>query len=101
MGGTVRATLARYAPNVTGEKSLQHAELFPCTLELVALGRRLMITCVNADSFEGLWVSLGLKPDGTGSELTGLKSLTVLINENILHASLTWVDGETEDLLPQ
>jgi hypothetical protein len=99
--GTIRATLARYMPSVTGARTLQRTELFPCTLELIALQRRLSITAMHADSFDGLWISLGLKPNGESFELEGLKGLTVLINETILHAKLTWQDGETEDLLPQ
>lgn len=99
--GTIRATLAHFVPTVTGQKALQRQELFPCTLELVALKRRLSITCMHADSFEGLWISLGLKPNGEGYELEGLRGLTVLINENILDAKLTWQDGGTENLLPQ
>ncbi len=99
--GTMRATLARYAPSVTGERTMQRTELFPCTLELIALNRRLSITAMHADSFDGLWISLGLKPNGESYELEGLKGLTVLINETILHAKLTWQDGGTEDLLPQ
>jgi hypothetical protein len=99
--GTVRATLARYVTNVTGQKSMERVELFPCTLEMVAAGRRISITAMRADSFDGLWVTLGLKPDGTGNELSGLKSLNLLLTGDLLSASLTWEDGHTEDLLPQ
>ncbi len=96
----VRATLARYVVNVTGERSQQRTELFPCTLEIIALNRRIAITCQRADSLEGLWISLGLKPDGTSSDVTGAKSLRILLTDGILDAKLTWTDGETEDLLP-
>ena len=99
--GMVRATLARYVQNVAGERSLQRTELFPCTLELIALGRRIAITCMNADSFDGLWVYLGLKPNGDSNELGGLKSVTILLSAELFSASLTWEDGETEDLLPR
>ena len=97
--GTVRATLAVYMNTVSGERTQQRIELFPSTLEIVALGRRLSITCMNADSFDGLWITLGLKPDGTGAEVTGVKALRILITEGILDAKLTWMDGEVEDLL--
>jgi len=98
---TVRATLARTVTAVTGERTQQRSELFPCTLELVALGRRLSITSLNPNSLDNLWISLGLRADGTSNELNGLKALRVLIGEGILDAKLTWMDGETEDLLPQ
>src|SRR6185437_1456477 len=64
----VRSTLTRYVDTVTGEKTLQHTELFPSTLEIIALGRRIAITCMNADSLDGLWINLGLRPDGSSKE---------------------------------
>ncbi len=97
----VRATLSRYITSVTGQKTMQRTELFPSTLELVALGRRISITCSRADSLDGLYISLGLKPDGTSGEVEGAAALRILLTEGILDAKLTWVDGETEDLLPQ
>lgn len=98
---TVRATLAWSGMTVTGQKAPQRTELFPGTVEVVALGRRISVTCVTADSLDGLWISLGLKADGTGSEVTGARVLRVLLTEGILDAKLTWVDGDTVDLLPQ
>jgi hypothetical protein len=96
----VRATLARYVDTVTGQKTLQHNELFPSTLEIVALNRRLSITCTNADSLEGLWINLGLRPDGSSKELQGVRALRFLLTRELLDAKLTWEDGTTEDVLP-
>ena len=98
---TVRATLYRYVTAVTGGKTQEHSELFPCTIEVIALGRRLAITCMNPNSVEGLWVSLGLRRDGSGSDLTGLQSVRFLLSQELLDAKLTWEDGSSEDLLPQ
>ena len=98
---TVRATLYRYVTAVTGGKVQQHTELFPCTIEIVAVGRRLAITCMNPNSVDGLWVSLGLRADGTGSDLTGLQSVRFLLSQEMLDAKITWEDGVSEDLLPQ
>ena len=98
---SIYATLAFQAANVSGETSVQRIALFPCTFEMVALGRRISITAMNANSFDGLWISLGLKPTGEGSEITGAKSLRILLTDTFLDAKLTWEDGETEDLLPQ
>lgn len=100
-GPTVRATLYRYVTDVTGSKTQQHRELFPCTIEVVALGRRLAITCMNPNSLEGLWVSLGLRADGTGSDLSGLQSVRFLLSQELLDAKITWEDGVSENLLPQ
>jgi hypothetical protein len=97
----VRATLSRYVTNVTGEKTLQRNELFPCTLEIVALGRRLSITCTNPDSTDGLWIDLGLKPDGTSNEVSDARTLRFLLQEGLLDAKLTWRNGDEEDLLAQ
>lgn len=100
-GPTVRATLYRYVNSVTGEKTQQHTELFPSTIEVVALGRRLAITCENPNSLEGLWVSVGLRTDGAGVDLSGLQSFRFLLNHDLLDAKVTYEDGATEDLLPQ
>ena len=97
----VRATLSRYIDTVTGDKTLQRTELFPCTLEILALKRRISVTCARADSLDGLYIDLGLKPDGTAGELEGVKALRFLLTEGLLDAKLTWNDGEVEDLLPQ
>jgi hypothetical protein len=98
-GGKARATLSQYVKTVAGERSLQATELFPCTFELIALGRRIVVTCQQVDSLDGAWIGLGLKPDGTAAEVTGVQALRILVTEGILDAKLTWVDGVTEDLL--
>jgi hypothetical protein len=97
---TVRAGLSRYIKSVTGEQTTQYTDLFPSTVEIVALGRRILITAQNADSLENLWISLGLRADGTASDLSGLKALRIVLTNSLLDAKLTWEDGETEDLLP-
>ena len=101
-GGTpvVRATLSRLVATVTGGRSSQRQELFPSTLELIALGRRIAITCSNLNSLEGLWINLGLQPDGNSAELKGVKALSIVLEGGILDAKLTWTDGVTENLLP-
>ena len=101
MGDTVvRAALTRFVKSITGEQTTQYTNLFPATIEIVALGRRILITAQNADSVENLFVSLGLRADGTSNDLQGLKSLHVLITNVLIDASLTWEDGVTESLLP-
>lgn len=97
----VRATLSRYVTSVDGQKTAQRTEIFPSTLEIVALGRRISVTCSRADSLDGLWINLGLKPDGSSGDVEGAAALRILLTEGILDAKLTWNDGETEDLLPQ
>jgi hypothetical protein len=100
-GAVARATLTRFVKTVSSSRSEQSTELFPCTVQIVAMERRITLTCVQVDSLDGLWISLGLKPDGSSAEVSGAKSLQILLAEEILTAKLTWMDGETEDLLPQ
>jgi hypothetical protein len=100
-GAIARATLTRYVKTVSSTRSEQSTELFPCTVEIIALERRITLTCLQVDSLDGLWISLGLKPDGSSAEVSGAKSLQILLTDEILSAKLTWMDGETEDLLPQ
>lgn len=100
LGGVVRATLARYITDVSGRRSLQRTELFPCTLEIVGLGRRISVTATQFDSVEGMWISLGLRADGTSADIQGAQALRVLIGEGFVDAKLTWMDGEVEDLFP-
>lgn len=96
--GGVYASANIFTQTVGGGRGKQVVPLFPATVEIVAAGRRLSITARNADSLENLWIDLGLKPDGTGSEITGVQALRVLIGEGFMDAKLTWEDGETEDL---
>lgn len=97
----VRATLASYVTNVASQRVLEHRELFPCTIEVIALDRRISISCLRKDSTDGLWINVGLKADGDSHELRGLQEFRFLLSHDLLDARVTWVDGETEDLLPQ
>jgi hypothetical protein len=96
----VRAALTRFVKAVTGEQTTQYTNLFPSTVEVVALGRRILVTAENADSVDNLFVSLGLRSDGTSNDLKGLQSLHIMITNVLVEASLTWEDGTTENLLP-
>lgn len=98
--GIIRATLAQYVNALGGGKSQQRTELFPCTLEIVAQGRRLCVICQAPDSFDGLYVTMGLKQNGTDTELHGIRSLNVLLTEELLDARITWNEGDTEVIFP-
>ncbi len=100
LGGMVRATLSHYVVDVAGRRTLQRRELFPCTLEIVGVERRISVTATQFDSVEGMWISLGLRPDGTSADVQGVQALRVLIGEGFVDAKLTWNDGEVEDLFP-
>ncbi len=101
-GGIVSAVLSRYQSGAGGERTQRPFALFPGTVEITARGRRLVVTCLAVDSFEGLWLGLGLRTDGTNSELSGVGSLRLALAPGLLDARLTWSeDGTTEDLLPE
>lgn len=96
----VYATLTRMVQTVNGGKNMQAQELFPCVIDMVALERRVQVIVSKAGSLDGLWVQVGMKPDGSGSELHGLQAITILLDGTILHAEVTWTDGKTEKILP-
>lgn len=99
-GGTVSAVMSRYALSPGGTRAQKSASLFPGTVEIVASGRRVLVTCQQDGSFDGLFLSLGLRADGTSSELSGVQSLRVAVTPGLLDARLTWSeDGMTESLL--
>jgi hypothetical protein len=84
------------------ERSQRSTPLFPGTIELIARGRRIVVTCREPGSFDGVWLGLGLREDGTSTELTGVRSLTIVVSPNLLDAKLVWAeDGIEEDLLPE
>jgi hypothetical protein len=98
---TLNAMLSRYVRTVTGERDLQTTELFPCTLVITARGRRIVITCPNAETLDGTWIELGLRPDGSAMELNGLQALRIVLSSELLDARITWTDGTTETLIPE
>ena len=98
--GTVQATLEYLVDTVAGQSAMQRVELFPCTLVLLAAGRRVAITATQAGSLDGLWIHLGLKPDGSDHEVSGAQALSVIVQEPLLQARITWNDGNEEDLIP-
>jgi hypothetical protein len=100
--GEITAVLSRYKVGATGSRDQYGVSLFPGTVEIVARGRRLVVTCQEANSFDGLWLGLGLREDGTSSELSGVQSLRLAVSPGLLDAKLVWSeDGTTEDLLPE
>lgn len=101
LGAVVRGTLSHFVTSTAGVREQQRTELLPGIIEIVALGRRISLTCPRTDLIEQTVIELGLNPDGTSHTAQGVRSLRVLLMEGILDVSLTWVDGESEALLPQ
>lgn len=97
----VQASLSLSSPTSVGGLGVSELELFPGTIEIVGLGRRLSVTCREAGSLDGVWIDLGLKADGTGAEVSGAQKLQIVLTQELLDAKLTWNDGRTDDLLPE
>ncbi len=99
--GNISAILSRYQTGPDGRRTQQASSLFPGTVELIGRGRRVLVSCPQEGSFDGLWLGLGLRVDGTSNELTGVQTLRLAVAPGLLDAKLTWSeDGTTEDLLP-
>lgn len=100
--GSVTAILSQYRTSPTGTRQTQGVSLFPGTVEMIARGRRIVVTCEQDGSFDGLWLGLGLRSDGTSSELTGVQSLRLTAAPGLVDARLIWSDtNAAEDLLPE
>ncbi len=102
LNGSVTAVLSRYVTGAKGTRDQHGTSLFPGTVELIARGRRIVVTCEQDGSFDGLWLGLGLRSDGTSSELTGVQSLRLAAAPGLVDAKLIWSDtNAAEDLLPE
>lgn len=99
--GMIRATFARYVDAITGGKTIQRTELFPCTLEIIAQKRRLSVICQDPNTFDGLFLTVGLQPDGNSRDLNGVQALNILLTEGLFDAKIIWNDGQTESVFPQ
>lgn len=97
--GKITAILAYYETGADGVRTQKAAALFPGTVEIIARGRRLSLSCAEQGAFEGLWLGLGMAPDGTSTELTGVASLRVLLSPGLHEAKLVWSDGGEETIL--
>ena len=100
--GSVTAILSQYRTGPTGTRQTQGVSLFPGTVELIARSRRIVVTCEQDGSFDGLWLGLGLRSDGTSSELSGVQSLRLTAAPGLVDVRLVWSDtNAAEDLLPE
>lgn len=97
--GRLTAILSRYETAPDGSRRQSGLPLFPGTVEIVGKGKRISVSCPEAGSFEGLWLGLGLRPDGTADEATGVQSLRILLAPGVAaDARLGWSDGSEESL---
>lgn len=101
--GTISGIISSYRPSGSdpgGSRQAHTTGLFPGTVDVVAGGRRVVITCSQLNSFDGLWLGVGKRLDGTITEVDGVQALRLAVTATLVDASLTWSDtGATESLL--
>jgi hypothetical protein len=104
--GTITGVLTRYETSMDGTRMTKSASLFPGTIEIVAKGKRISITCAEEGSFNGLGLNFGTSdtdgyPNGVGLPANGVQSLRVVITPGLVDAKLKWSeDGREDTILP-
>lgn len=89
--GTIAAVLSR----TDGTSK----SLFPGAVEILAKGKRLSLSALAPDDFEGLYFGVGLREDGTSDQVQGVKSLRVVLTAGLASAKLIWNDTGAEEAL--
>lgn len=89
--GTIAAVLSR----TDGTSK----SLFPGAVEILAKGKRLSLSALAPDDFEGLYFGVGLREDGTSDQVQGVKSLRVVLTAGLASAKLIWNDTGAEEVL--
>jgi hypothetical protein len=96
------ATLTTLITDLAGQKTKQSQSVFPGTLEVVAGGKRVTLSCPDPDDPLEMYVRLGLRPDGTNNAIeSGLHSIQVFLNPGLgmMQFNLKWSDGLEETLI--
>jgi hypothetical protein len=73
--------------------------LFPGAVEIIAKGKRISLSALEADNFDGLYFGIGLREDGTSDQVTGVKSLRVVLTAGLASAKLVWNDDGAEEAI--
>jgi hypothetical protein len=99
--GRLTGILSHYDGSAAATRTTRSVSLFPGTVEVIAKGRRIAVTCAEEGSFDGLVLRLGMDESGIGLEAQGVKSLRLLVSPGLVDARLVWIeDGREENLLP-
>lgn len=103
--GTISGIMSSYqageaVPEGGGGRTAHSTSLFPGTVDVVYGGRRVVIAVGQLNSFDGLWLGVGTRPDGSVTEVDGVQAFRLAVTSTFVDASLTWSDtGSTEPLL--
>jgi hypothetical protein len=97
--GTLTAILSYYETGANGTRTNKSFSLFPGTVELIADGKRLSITCAEEGVFDGLFLRFGTDNNGVGMEANGVQSLRLLITPELRDVRLVWIEDGREDIL--
>lgn len=94
--GSISAALSRYQTPGTPPVG---ASVFPGTVEVVGMGKRISVTCSDPGSFDGLFLRLGVGDGGVGTETSGVSRFRLVVTPDIHDARLTWLEDGREDVL--
>jgi hypothetical protein len=101
--GTISGILSSYqagGQGSEGSRPTQTMSLFPGTVDVVSGGRRVVVTCRQLNSVDGVWLGVGTRLDGTVTEVTGVQAFRVAVTPTFIDATLTWGDtGAAEPVL--
>jgi hypothetical protein len=100
--GTLTGVLTRYEGGADGARATKSAPLFPGTVEFIAKGRRISITCPVAGSFDGLGLYFGTTDEngninGGGLSAQGVQSFRLVVTPGIVDGKLVWSEDSRED----
>ena len=97
--GTLTGVLVHYETGADGTRKTASLPLFPGTVEVIAHGRRVAVTCLEAGSFDGLFVRLGTDDNGIGLQVDGASALRLTVSPLLTDARLIWAEDGREDIL--
>ena len=89
--GTITAILVR--------KEGGNISLFPGSVEIIAKGKRISLSALAPDNFDGLYFGLGVREDGTSDQVQGVKSLRVVLTPGLASAKLIWNDEGADEVI--
>ena len=89
--GMVTAILVRREGN--------NINLFPGSVEIIAKGKRISLSAVEANNLDGLYFGLGVREDGTSDQVQGVKSLRIVLTPGLASAKLAWTDAAADEVI--
>jgi hypothetical protein len=73
--------------------------LFPGSIEIVAKEKRISLSALETNNFDGLYFGLGVREDGTSDQVQGVKSLRIVLTPGLASAKLVWSEDGTDEAI--